>query len=156
MVASETQGVRSQAQPIAERHGLELVDVEVKGGGGRRLVRITVDCKGGVDLSACRAVSEELSQALDAADPDPVAGSYALEVTSPGTKRALRDQAAFDRVEGREVLVHRARDGKAPTQLTGTVVVAHPDAVELQVAGEDEPVRVPYDEVVKATQTLPW
>lgn len=155
-MTSETEAVRSHAQPIAERHALELVDVEVKGGGGRRLVRVTVDRKGGVDLSACRSVSEELSRALDAADPDPVAGSYALEVTSPGTKRPLRDQAAFDRVEGREVLVHRARDGKAPLQITGTVIAAHADAVELEVADEDEPVRVPYDEVVKATQTLPW
>lgn len=155
-MASETEALRAYAEPIAARHDLDLVDVEVKGGGGRRLVRIVVDRKGGVDLSACRSVSEELSRELDAADPDPVKGSYALEVTSPGTNRPLRDRAAFERVEGREVLVHRARDDKPPVQVAGTVVAAHEDAVELDVDSEDDPVRVPYAEVVKATQKLPW
>jgi ribosome maturation factor RimP len=155
-VASETEALRSYAEPIARRHDLDLVDVEVKGGGGRRLVRIVVDRKGGVDLTSCRSISEELSRELDAADPDPVAGSYSLEVTSPGTSRPLRDQAAFDRVEGREVLIHRARDDEPPVQVSGTVLAAHEDAVELEVDGDAEPVRVPYAEVVKATQKLPW
>lgn len=155
-MVSETEALRGYVEPIAERHGLDLIEVEVKGGGGRRLVRVVVDRKGGVDVSSCQAVSEQLSQELDAADPDPVQGSYALEVTSPGTNRPLRDRAAFERVEGLEVLVHRARDGDAPVQVTGTVVAAHEDAVELDVDSEDEPMRVPYDEVVKATQKLPW
>lgn len=153
-MASESERLRAHAAPIAARHGLDLVEVEIKGGGGRRLVRVIVDRKGGVDLTACREVSEELSRALDDADPDPVSGSYALEVTSPGTSRPLRDQAAFDRVEGRDVLVHRAREDGPPLQVTGTVLAAHPDAVELRV--EDTTVRVPYDEVVKAVQQLPW
>lgn len=155
-MASEAEALRSYAQPIVERHALDLVDVEVKGSGGRRLVRIVVDRKGGVDLASCRSISEELSRELDVADPDPVAGSYSLEVTSPGTNRPLRDRAAFDRVEGREVLIHRARDDKPPVQVTGKVLAAHEDAVELEVDGDPEPVRVLYAEVVKATQKLPW
>lgn len=154
-MASESQRLRAHAEPIVRRHGLDLVDIEIKGGGGRRLVRVVVDRKGGVDLASCREVNEELSGALDAAEEDPISGSYALEVTSPGTNRPLRDRAAFDRVEGREVLVHRSREDAPPLQVTGTVVAAHDDAVELRVDG-DETLRVPYDEVVKATQKLPW
>ena len=153
-MANEPERLRAYAAPIVDRHGLDLVEVEIKGSGGRRLVRVIVDRKGGVDLAACRAVSEELSSALDAADEDPISGSYALEVTSPGTNRPLRDQADFDRVEGRDVLVHRAREDGPPLQVTGTVLAAHADAVELRV--DDETVRVPYDQVVKAVQKLPW
>jgi hypothetical protein len=40
-------------------------------------------------------------------------------------------------------------------QVEGVVAVAHEDAVELRTES-GETVRVPYDEVVKATQRLPW
>ena len=154
MARDEAGAIRALAAPIAERVGLDLVDVEVKGGGKQRLVRVIVDRTGGVDLQSCQRVSEELSRELDDADADPFASSYQLEVTSPGTGRALRDRAAFDRIRGREVLVQRARQDQPPVHLTGVVRTADDEAVELEVEGTT--VRVPYDEVVKATQTLPW
>ncbi len=154
MAREEAEALRARAAPIAERAGLDLVDVSVKGGGKQRLVRVIVDRRGGVDLQSCQRVSEELSRELDRADDDPFASSYHLEVTSPGTDRALVDPEAFARVIGREVLVQRAREGEPTEQLTGVVRAAHDDAVELEVEGST--VHVPYGELVKATQTLPW
>jgi ribosome maturation factor RimP len=150
-VDREASQVTALARPLARRRGLDLVEVAVKGGGGRRLVRVIVDRKGGVGLTDCQELSRELSDALD--EEDPVDGRYSLEVTSPGVDYPLRDRAAFDRVEGRLVLVHRAADG-VPTQLRGAVRAAEPDAVVLEVEGDE--VRVPYHQIVKATQALPW
>lgn len=125
------------------------------------LVRVVVDRKGGIDLASCQQLSGELSAALDAVDP--IESRYVLEVTSPGVDYPLTDQAAFSRVEGRVVLVHRQRESGvasrgepegAATQLRGKVTAANPDAVVLDVEGE--PIRVPYREIVKATQVLPW
>jgi ribosome maturation factor RimP len=144
--------VRDLAAPLAAAHDLDLVDVEVKGSGPSRLLRVTVDRKGGVDLAACQDLSRDRSDALDREDP--FDSRYALEVTSPGTDHPLRDTAAFDRVEGRTVLVHRRSGGDAPVQVRGTVTRAEKDAVVLDVDGE--PVRVPYAEIVTAKQTLPW
>ena len=144
--------VRELAAPLADARSLDLVDVEVKGSGSSRLVRITVDRKGGVDLAACQDLSRDLSALLDREDP--IEGRYALEVTSPGTDHPLRDRAAFDRVEGRSVLVHRRGETDVPIQVRGTVARAEEDAVLLDVDGE--PVRVPYAEIVTAKQTLPW
>lgn len=153
-MTEEAQRVRDLAAGLADDLELDLVDVEVKGGGSSRLVRITVDRKGGVDLATCQEVSRELSALLDR--DDPVKGRYALEVTSPGTDRPLRDRAAFDRVEGRDVLVHRRaeRDDAPPAEVRGAVARAEEDAVVLDVEGQD--VRIPYAEIVKAKQTLPW
>lgn len=145
--------MRELAAPLADARHLDLVDVQVKGRGPARLVRVVVDRKGGVDLAACHEVSVELAALLDA-DGDPIAGRYQLEVTSPGTDHPLRDRAAFDRVEGRAVLVHRHAGEKAPQQVRGTVRRADDDAVVLDVEGRE--VRIPYGEVVKAKQTLPW
>jgi ribosome maturation factor RimP len=148
---AEVDVVRALASPLAAERGLELVDVEIKGGGGKRLVRIIVDRKGGVALADCQEISSRLSEILDAEDP--VAGRYSLEVTSPGVDRPLRDRATFDRVEGREVVVHRG-GLEQTTQIRGTVTAADEDAVVLDVAGES--VRIPYSEIHKAKQALPW
>jgi ribosome maturation factor RimP len=177
-VAKDTDAVRALAEPIVDGCGLELVDVEVKAGRGPGLVRVVVDRKGGVPLGLCQDISRELSTRLDRLDDeDPVDGRYALEVTSPGVDWPLRDQRAFDRVAGREVVIHhRAReggdgpsgaadeadgpehtddtDGERVLQATGRVVAAEEGSVRLTV--DDTELRIAYDDIVKATQKLPW
>jgi ribosome maturation factor RimP len=147
----QVRAVRDLAAPLAEDAGLDLVDVSVKRG-PRTLVRVVVERKGGVDLAACQSLSQQLSARLD--DVDPVVGRYALEVTSPGTDRPLRDRRDFDRVEGRVVLVHRLAGDERVEQVEGRVVEAEDEAVVLDVGGSR--VRVPYPEIKKATQRLPW
>ena len=144
--------VRALAMPLAEASRAELIDVQVKGAGSRMLVRVVVDRKGGVDLETCQRLARELSAALDAADP--IEGRYVLEVSSPGVDHPLTDRAAFDRVEGRPVLVVIDAPEHDRRQVRGTVRMAEVDAVVLDVDGET--VRVPYTDIVKATQALPW
>ncbi|MGH3666637.1 MAG: ribosome maturation factor RimP [Egibacteraceae bacterium] len=144
--------IRRQLAPLAAAGGVDVVDVQVKGSGPRTLVRVVVDRKGGVDLGACQTLSHELSRRLD--EVDPIAGRYQLEVTSPGTDRPLRDQRDFDRVEGRAVLVHRREADDRVVQVRGTVTQAAPAAVVLDSDGEA--LHIGYDEIVKATQALPW
>ena len=131
---------------------LDLVDVQVRGEGARRLVRVIMDRKGGVDLGRCTEVSRALSARLDALDA--LDAGYTLEVTSPGIDAPLTGRRAFDRVEGRTVLVHRSGGDAGVTQIRGTVRAAEADAVVLDVDGAE--LRVPYDEIAKATQSLPW
>jgi ribosome maturation factor RimP len=138
-------------EPVTAAEGVDLVDLAVRGTGSRQLVKVIVDRKGGVDLATCQRLSQAVSARLD--EEDPIPGRYALEVTSPGIDRPLEGRTAFDRVEGREVLVHRG-DEERVIQVRGTVLTAEDDAVVLDVGGEQ--VRIAYTEIVKATQTLPW
>lgn len=82
--------------------GMELDDLEVAGK-GPRLIRITVDCGGGVDVERLAAVSRELSRHFD--EVDPFEGPYSLEVTSPGLERNLRRPLHYRKSVGREVTV---------------------------------------------------
>lgn len=144
--------VREQAAPLVADADLDLVEVQVRGEGARRVVRVIVDRKGGVDLERCTNVARALSARLDAVDA--LEAGYTLEVTSPGVDAPLTGQRAFDRVEGRAVLVHRTvADGRVE-QVRGTVEAAEAEAVVLAVGGAS--VRVPYAEIAKATQSLPW
>lgn len=150
--------IEALARPVAVEAGLDLVAVEVKAAGAHTKVRVLVDRKGGVDVSACQVLAKALGRTLD--DADPVSQRYTLEVTSPGTDHPLGDQRAFDRVEGRVVkAILREPGGGDPDEPTrevrGTVTAASPDAAEL--TDTDGTVHVvPYHAIVRATQVLPW
>lgn len=144
--------VRDVVAPLADGAAVDLVDVLVKGSGPRTHVRVVVDRKGGIDVGTLQELARSASRALDGADP--IRSRYTLEVTSPGIDHPLRDQRAFDRVEGRDVDVeHELPDGTSAS-VRGTVRAAEEDAVELLVDGEV--VRVPYESIRLATQALPW
>src|SRR3954470_6262602 len=95
--------VRQVAAPLAAQEGLELVDVELGGGGGRQTLRLYVDKDGGVSLDDCTAVSRAVSTALDVEDP--IQGTYDLEVSSPGLDRPLRTPDHFQKYAGEKVRV---------------------------------------------------
>jgi ribosome maturation factor RimP len=149
-MTTAAQIVRGHAQTLAERAGLDLVDVEVKGTGPRTLVRVKVDRKGGIELAECQQLSRDLSRLLD--DVDPIDSRYQLEVTSPGVNHPLRTQRDFDRVQGRLVAIRRNADGA--DEVKGTVRDAGETHVVITV--DDTEVPVAYDDIETATQALPW
>ena len=95
--------VRAIAAPLAAGEGLELVDVELGGGGGRTTLRLYIDRKGGVSLDDCTSISRAVSAALDVEDP--IEGRYDLEVSSPGLDRPLRTPEHFQTFAGEEVRI---------------------------------------------------
>lgn len=99
-------------EPVAAGRGLELVAVELKGGRGSRLLRVTIERPGGaIDVADCAGFSREISALLDVEDP--VAGSFHLEVSSPGVERPLRKRRDFERFAGEEVSIrHRTAGGR--------------------------------------------
>jgi ribosome maturation factor RimP len=109
-VATEGRELRWQdklthlASEIAQREGCELYDLEVVGGGGNRVVRITIDREPGVSIDDCANVSRGLNLILDVEDLIP-GGAYQLEVSSPGIERALRTPRHYQRAIGQRVQV---------------------------------------------------
>ena len=97
------ESVRRIAGPLAAREGLELVDAEIGGSGGRQTLRLFIDKAGGVSLEDCSSVSHAVSAALDVEDP--IAGAYDLEVSSPGLDRPLRTPEHFEKFKGSKVRV---------------------------------------------------
>jgi ribosome maturation factor RimP len=95
--------VRQIAAPLAAQEGLELIDVEIGGGGGRQTLRIYIDKAAGVSLDDCSAVSRAVSAALDVEDP--LQGAYDLEVSSPGLDRLLKTPEHFQKHAGSKVRI---------------------------------------------------
>ena len=72
--------IQDFAEQLAASMGLEIVLVEIKGGGNRPIVRAYIDKPGGVAIADCERFSKRLSVLLDVEDWIPF--SYTLEVSS--------------------------------------------------------------------------
>ncbi len=101
-MAVELEHVRQIVERVAASSGLEVVDVEFRGGGKARMLRIFIDKPEGVTHEDCANVSREVGTILDVEDAVP-GGSYTLEVSSPGLDRSLRKPADYERFTGSRV-----------------------------------------------------
>jgi ribosome maturation factor RimP len=110
-MAADTEKVREIAERVAAGLGLEVVDVEYRGGAGKqgRMLRITIDRPDapavggengiGVTHEDCANLSREVSTILDVEDIVPGI-EYVLEVSSPGLDRRLSRPKDFERFIG--------------------------------------------------------
>jgi len=103
-MATEIEAIRNIAERVAVTHGVELVEIELKGGGKARTLRLTIDKPEGVTHEDCANVSREVSTILDVEDVVP-GGSYLLEVSSPGLDRKLLRPEDYKRFTGSRIKV---------------------------------------------------
>lgn len=103
--------VREIAERVAASSGLEVVEVELLGGGKHRMLRVFIDRPGavpthdhpdGVTHEDCANFSREFGTIVDVEDVIP-GGTYVLEVSSPGLDRKLTRASDFERFRGQRV-----------------------------------------------------
>lgn len=115
MSASDTvlSNVRKLAEDVSAREGCYLYDIEFVGTGAARVLRVTIDkepgvsatgekIEGGVSVADCTNVSRGMNLVLDVEDVVP-GDSYALEVSSPGLERVLKQPRHYDRAIGKKI-----------------------------------------------------
>lgn len=144
---TEIDRIRSLVSPIAADLGVDLYDVERKGG----TIRVTLDTfagsPAGITLDELSLATRLISRELDHADP--VSGSYTLEVTSPGLERNLRTPAHFQREVGKDVTVRLRDPDAAERRIEGVLVAADDQAATLRRITGDQVV-LAYAEIDKA------
>lgn len=89
--------VTALVKPILDEHNFYLYDMEFVKEGKSWYLRVYIDKDGGITLNDCAAVSDQLSDALDNVEPDPIPQAYFLEVSSPGAERPLRNEEDYQR-----------------------------------------------------------
>jgi ribosome maturation factor RimP len=156
-MALEIERVQQIAERVAASSELELVEVEFRGGGKSRMLRIFIDKPGGVTHEDCANLSREVSTILDVEDVVP--GSYLLEVSSPGLDRKLSRAADFERFTGSRVKImtrepvngNRHFDGRLESFQDGrlTLELTVPKK-KSQAAGTPQLLELTLDNVEKA------
>ncbi|WP_099158134.1 ribosome maturation factor RimP [Virgibacillus ndiopensis] len=137
-------------QPILQEKDLELVDVEYVKEGKNWFLRIYIDKEGGVDISECGQVSEQLSEKLD--EVDPIKEAYFLEVSSPGVERPLKTVKDFEKNVDNNIFVklYEPIDGEKEyegilKEFTNNILT-----LEYKVKTKKKQVEIPFDKIAKA------
>jgi ribosome maturation factor RimP len=142
------------AQRVAQSEGIEVVEVEVKGGGNNRFVRISIDRPSGVTHADCELISQQVGTILDVEDVVP-GGRYTLEVSSPGLERKLTKPQDFLRFQGKKskITLREPIDGRR--NFEGILAGFEEGAVALDT-GDGKTIRFPLDQVQKANLKFEW
>lgn len=122
--------LRRLLEPGVKALGFELVDVELEGRGQRATLRVYIDSPEGITVDDCADVSRQLSAILDVEDP--IAGSYVLEVSSPGLDRPLVAPADFRRFAGETVKVKTAAPIAGQRNFKGRLAEVGEDGVMIE------------------------
>ncbi len=96
-LSSVVETVTDLVTPILQDHDFYLYDLEFVKEGKSWYLRVYIDKDGGITLEDCALVSDELSEALDNVEPDPIPQAYFLEVSSPGAERPLKKEEDYQR-----------------------------------------------------------
>ena len=123
-----TEQLTELVQPSLRHLGLDLVDLQWRPGRSS-VLRLVIDSAEGVSLDDCERVSHAVGAVLDAYDP--IAGRYALEVSSPGAERPLRSELEWQSAVGRRVNV-RVRSGDAELIVEGRLLHLDDTTVEIE------------------------
>ena len=129
-----------------------LVDIEVRGHEGTRVVEVYVDSEQDMGHDDLTLISKEIGFLLDVEDV--VEGSYKLELSSPGIKRPLTMPQQYRKNVGRTLRV-RFKDGDDEEIVVGDLTDANDEMIELELPS-GERLRLPYADVTQARIELPW
>ncbi len=147
-MTATTDRVSNIVAPVLEQMGLTLYDVDQPGS----TLRVMVDAEDGVDIDALTEATREISRLLD--EEEPVAGSYTLEVSSPGLERPLRTPEHFSGAVGELVKVKVFPGGDGDRRCEGILTAAEGD--EFTVQTDHGPRVISLDEVSKAHTVFEW
>lgn len=131
--------LQDEIAPAVERSlpGVEVLAVELF---SAHRFRVYVDHPDGVDHALCERVTRLLRPYLE---------HFTVEVSSPGPDRPLRKPEHFEAALGRRVALRTEHEVAGRNRVRGQVLAAEDDAVTLAVNGSD-PLRIPYDAIVRA------
>jgi ribosome maturation factor RimP len=167
---AERSAVVEKVQAIAERvgasEGIEILDVQLLGGGGYRVLRLTIDRAdpqvnsaaadkpAGVTHADCEYMSHEVGTILDVEDVIP-GGKYTLEVSSPGVERKLTRPRDFERFTGQKIKVVLRQPVEERRQWAGVLAGFTEGVITLEPA-PGKTVRIPLEQVEKANLKFEW
>src|ERR1700753_1365470 len=148
--------VSAVAGPVLHGMGYRLVRIKISGEAGCTVQIMAERPDGTMQIEDCEAISKALSPVLDIADP--IERAYRLEISSPGSGRALARRADFERYAGHLVKIEMAVAHEGRKRFRGTLEGVEGDAVRLHRddvrAGDDADVRLVMEDISDARLIL--
>jgi ribosome maturation factor RimP len=138
---------------VAESEGIEVVEIELKGGGKNQFLRVSIDKPEGVTHTDCETMSHQLGTILDSEDLIPA--HYTLEVSSPGVERKLLKLKDFERFQGKKAKVVLREPLDSQKHLEGTLAGVEDEQIIFDLSSGAR-VHFPHQQVEKANLKFEW
>lgn len=132
----------------AQNTGIEIAEIQLRGAGRSRLLRVYIDKPGGVTHKDCEFISQRMSQLLDEQDAMPEEG-YTLEVSSLGLDRKLSSPRDFQRVMGQKVSLTVREIPEGSAHFEGKLLHVNGDKLQIELRN-GEVQEVPLERLQKA------
>jgi len=147
----DTNRIAQTIEPSLEAMGYRLVRVVVTSG-RRATLQVMAERLDDQPMTVedCAQISHSVSALLDVADP--IAGSYMLEISSPGIDRPLVRSEDYDRFSGFEARIELARPIDGRKRFRGRLLGTAGGSVRL--ATETGEVNLPLTDVARAKLVL--
>ena len=152
--AAVVEHVQQIAERVAADRNLEIVEVQLAGGGHSRLLRIVIDKPEGVSHADCEYISQNVGTILDVEDVVP-GSSYTLEVSSPGLERKLTRPKEFERFVGQKVKVVLRQPVENQRHWVGDLTSFAAGIITLEPS-PGRRVQFPLEQVEKANLKFEW
>ena len=132
--------IAALAEPVLGDLGFRLVRVTLSGRNGSTVQIMAERPDGTITIEECAEISRQLSPVLDAHDPMP--GSYALEISSPGIDRPLVRWSDFDDWVGYEAKIEMKTPIDGRKRFRGMIQGTQGDQVHLDVEHDEQGRRI--------------
>ena len=114
--------------------GVDLIEVEWKKEGPRRVLRFYIDSREGIGIEDCERVSHYLSDRLD--EMDPIDEAYHLEVSSLGLDRAMKKDKELENAIGKKIVLKFYAPVDNMKEVTGELERFTDDSIFITLDGE--------------------
>ncbi len=150
---TDVAGLQRIIEPEVQHLGYELVRVCMIGGSSDPTLQVMAERPDTrqLDLDDCERISRRLSHCLDLADP--IAGSYRLEVSSPGIDRPLTRLKDYSDWKGHEARLTLAEPHEGRRKFTGELGGLEGDRVMIRTS-EGDSHALPFSEISSAKLLL--
>jgi ribosome maturation factor RimP len=150
---TDVAAIAKQIEPEVKSLGYELVRVAMIGGTSDPTLQVMAERPDTrqLDLSDCETISRRLSEWLDANDP--IAGSFRLEVSSPGIDRPLTRLQDYADWTGFEARVSLSELSEGRKQYSGTLDGVEGKTITITDKGGNEH-HLPFDNISSAKLLL--
>ena len=146
--------IREIAERVGASEGIEIVEVQLLGGGKHRTLRIFIDKPAGVTHGDCELISQNVGTILDIEDVVP-GDRYTLEVSSPGVERKLTKPRDFERFAGQKVKLVLREPVENRRSWEGVLAAFEENKVTLEPA-PGQTIQFDLNQIEKANLKFEW
>lgn len=152
-MANIEEKVEKLIEPIIEKIGYELYDVEYAKEGKNYFLRIFIDNEKGIDLNDCEKVNNAITDILDEANY--IKDQYFLEVSSPGVERILRKEKHLSKNKGQEINISLfKKDENGKKEYKG--ILEDFDETTLKIKQDDNEIKIDRKNIAQIKTVYNW